>query len=70
MNVPRGRCEFCLEPVYDHEKGAFRIRGWELEREQGGANRILARERQANRIVHARCVERWVRVGDQVALPL
>jgi hypothetical protein len=57
MSPPRGRCEFCGALVHEHEKAAFRIRGWEVERDQGGANRILGRERQPNRIVHARCVE-------------
>jgi len=56
----RGTCEFCGEPVHEHESAGFRIRGWELERSQGGANRILGRERQPNRIVHAACVEHYV----------
>jgi hypothetical protein len=59
----RGTCEFCDKPVFGFQTAAHRIRGWEVERGQGGANRILARERQPNRIVHADCVERAVKLA-------
>lgn len=57
MEVERGICEFCGNPVTGLHTAAFRIRGWEVERQDGGANRILGRERQPNRIVHAWCAE-------------
>lgn len=57
MSGIRGTCEFCGEPVSESETAGFRIRGWELERAQGGANTILGKERQPNRIVHAHCVK-------------
>jgi hypothetical protein len=56
----RGTCEFCNKPVFGFQTAAHRIRGWEVERGQGGANRVLGRERQPNRIVHADCVSRHV----------
>jgi hypothetical protein len=56
----RGVCEFCNRDVLTSDRGAFRVRGWEIERDQGGANYIAGKERQANRIVHARCVENAV----------
>lgn len=65
MSAVRGTCEFCGQAVHENESAGFRIRGWELERSQGGANRILGRERQPNRIVHARCVEHYVSLERQ-----
>ena len=58
----RGTCEFCQREVSNGQRAAFRVRGWEVERDQGGANHILGRERQPDRIVHARCVEEQVRL--------
>jgi hypothetical protein len=52
----RGTCEFCREQVSGADMAAFRVRGWELERAQGGANQITGKERQPDRIAHARCV--------------
>lgn len=59
MTPPRGTCEFCGREV-TNELAAFRVRGWEIERTQGGANYIAGKERQANRIAHAACVEHVV----------
>jgi hypothetical protein len=53
----RGVCEFCGREVRQGESAAFRVRGWEIERKAGGANYIAGKERQPNRICHARCVE-------------
>jgi hypothetical protein len=60
MSAFRGVCEFCHEDVRSG-KAAFRVRGWELERAQGGANQIVGKERQPNRIAHALCVSIAVR---------
>jgi hypothetical protein len=57
-----GTCEFCDRPVTGAERAAYRVRGWELERKQGGANYIAGKERQPNRVCHALCVERIVRL--------
>ena len=65
MTVERGVCEFCEQPVLTSDKGAFRVRGWEIERRQGGANQIVAKERQPNRIAHAHCVEMMARAEKQ-----
>lgn len=53
----RGRCEFCGEAVVTGELAGFRVRGWEIQRTTGGANYIAGKERQPDRIVHARCIE-------------
>jgi hypothetical protein len=55
--LERGHCEFCDRPVLNAELAAYRVRGWELERRAGGANRIAGKERQPNRIAHVACVE-------------
>ena len=52
----RGTCEFCHRQVSGADRAAFRVRGWELERAQGGANHITGKERQPERIAHALCV--------------
>jgi hypothetical protein len=57
-----GTCEFCSQPVTGAQLAAYRVRGWELERRGGGANYIAAKERQANRVCHATCVERVIRL--------
>lgn len=61
-HVPRGNCEFCKRDVIEGQSAAFRVCGWEVERRQGGANQILGRERQPDRIVHARCLEEELRL--------
>jgi len=48
---------FCGEEVHSYNQAAYPVRGWEVERQQGGANRILLRQREANVIAHAYCVE-------------
>ena len=68
MSGYRGLCEFCGRPVTDLEVAAFRVRGWEIERDQGGANTIAGRERQPNRIAHATCVRHFLEHGLQEAL--
>jgi hypothetical protein len=62
MSSFRGTCEFCGKAVFGYQTAAHRIRGWEVERSSGGANAILGRERQPNRIVHADCVKRVVQL--------
>lgn len=57
----RGTCEFCHEVVTDVDRGAFRVRGWELERQQGGMNHVVGKERQPDRIAHATCVTTAIR---------
>ena len=53
-----GPCTFCDEYVRDRD-AAYPIRGWEVIRAGGGANRILARERfPAGVVAHRWCVER------------
>lgn len=56
----RGTCEFCKEEVRSGESAAHRVRGWEIERKAGGANYTAGKERQPNRIAHARCVEHYL----------
>jgi hypothetical protein len=58
----RGLCEFCKHEVTSQDRGAYRIRGWEYERQAGGANQIVGKERQPDRIAHATCVTAALRV--------
>lgn len=64
----RGTCEVCKRDVTTAEQAAFPVRGWELERSQGGANRILDRRREPDRIAHASCIEFQVKHGGQQGL--
>lgn len=66
----RGMCAFCRRPVEATDTAAFPVEGWEVERAQGGANRILGRTRKPNVIAHASCAERHYKVGDQESLDL
>lgn len=52
----RGVCSYCKQEVRSGDRGAYRVRGWEFERQAGGANQIVGKERQPNRIAHATCV--------------
>lgn len=61
----RGVCEFCGKDVGEKHRAAFRVRGWELERQQGGANQIVGKERQPNRIAHATCARAAVRAESK-----
>lgn len=70
MTPPRGKCHFCLQDVLESQQAAYPIRGWELEREQGGANRILGREREPNVIAHATCAEVHVKRGAQTSMEI
>jgi hypothetical protein len=54
----KGRCAFCGEEVQAYNQAAYPVRGWEIERQQGGANHILLRQRVPNIIAHAFCVQR------------
>lgn len=69
----RGLCEFCKREVTSQDRGAYRIRGWEFERQAGGANQVVGKERQPDRIAHATCVQAAVRAErrghrDQMSL--
>lgn len=57
----RGTCEFCQQDVRSGDRAAFRVRGWEFERQAGGANQIVGKERQPDRITHATCVTTAIR---------
>jgi hypothetical protein len=73
MTRPIGHCELCDRDVLLSDRAAYRVRGWELERKQGGANYIAGKERQPNRVCHASCVEQVVsleRRGLRDQLPL
>lgn len=56
-----GVCEKCHQPVISgsgqkHRGPAFPVTGWEVPREQGGANHIRNRERVPNRVRHVGCL--------------
>ena len=61
IGVFRGVCEFCRKEVRSGDRAAYRCRGWEFERQAGGANQIVGKERQPNRIAHATCVQAALR---------
>jgi hypothetical protein len=64
----RGVCQYCRLPVYTTERAAFPVTGWEVERTEGGANRILDRKRTANMIAHAKCAEHHAKYGAQESM--
>lgn len=68
MAPPRGPCVFCTRQVEAHQKAAYPVRGWEIERSAGGANRIFGRKREPDRIAHAACVEQALRKQGQGGL--
>lgn len=55
-----GPCELCGRDVRA-EEGAHPTWGWEALRAQGGANRIIDRQRDQTKIAHVRCVEEAAR---------
>lgn len=65
MTPPRGVCEFCGSEVTRLQQAAWPVSGWEIERDQGGANRIAGKKRIPNVIAHARCLESHLRRGHQ-----
>lgn len=67
-DTPRGRCAFCHADVTEQQPAAFPVQGWEIERGQGGANRILNRTRVPGYIAHKACAESYVKRGRQGAL--
>lgn len=56
MNTFYGACEKCGQPVYDSNGPAFPVTGWEVLRQEGGANQIKQRERVPNRVRHVQCL--------------
>lgn len=64
----RGSCFFCGKQVTSTDTAAFPVAGWEVERAQGGANRIVGRTREPNKIAHAHCAEHHAKHGDQASL--
>ena len=52
-----GTCEICGKTVTDLTSRAYRVRGWEIVRQQGGANKITGKVREPERIAHGRCAE-------------
>lgn len=66
----RGNCAYCGGEVTTKQQAAFRVTGVELEREQGGANRIFAKEREPNWIAHRHCAEAAERTRDGEQLRL
>jgi len=64
--MQRGDCHFCHQPVTSAATAAWPVTGWEAERQQGGANRIIARERvKDGRIAHAACAELAAKLARQ-----
>ena len=53
-----GVCYFCGDVVESWHSVAWPVVGWEAERGQGGANRIIGRKRPADAgVAHVHCVE-------------
>jgi hypothetical protein len=70
MKPSRGICQFCGSAVMETDTAAYRIMGWEIERDGGGANQIVGREREPNMIFHETCVRQHVRSPGGVQLAL
>ena len=62
MSVLIGQCALCKEPVLDgltsRDRGpSYPITGWEPGRQEGGANRVIDRQRVPGYVAHVGCVE-------------
>ena len=76
MSAPKGVCVQCGKYVEHYESAAYAVTGYELERKQGGANRIYHKQRVDNFIAHARsdydCLHHWIKrhesQGEQTSL--
>lgn len=55
-----GTCDHCAQPVTGRpgtqDGPAFPVQGWEILREEGGANQIHGRERVPGYVRHVRCL--------------
>lgn len=65
-----GVCEKCRQPVTSQSgPPAWPVHGWEVQREQGGANHIRDRQRIPGRVRHAHCLptvrERSIAEGQE-----
>jgi hypothetical protein len=67
MNRVVGVCERCGNPVREGN-AAYPITGWEVLRQQGGANAIRERERVPNRVRHESCLPSKVALAAQGSL--
>jgi hypothetical protein len=71
MNGPKGICNLCGERVEATQKAAYAVTGYEVDRDQGGQNHVVARQRVDGKIWHHRhdhdCFDKFLK-GDQQAL--
>jgi hypothetical protein len=52
-----GTCEKCGQPVTsERDRPAYPVQGWEVQREEGGANAIRNRQRIPGRVRHETCL--------------
>jgi hypothetical protein len=55
-----GTCDYCFDPVNGKpgtdDGPAFPVTGWEILREEGGANQIHGRERIPGGVRHVKCL--------------
>lgn len=70
MTPPKGVCEFCQELVLHYQHAAYPVAGWEVERDQGGANQITGKVREDGRIAHKRCLESFLKRHEREQLRL
>lgn len=61
-------CQKCNQPVESPQVPAFRVQGFEVPREQGGANHIVNRERIPNQVWHRYCIPTPRENADQMTL--
>lgn len=59
----RGACVICGEHVGVAESSCYRVKGWAPERQGGGANQIIARERVGEDVAHRVCIDSELRAA-------
>jgi len=62
MSAPKGICAICGREVTPFQRAAWRVSGWESERDAGGANQIKDR-RRSGEVAHAACLDESLRRG-------
>lgn len=65
MAPPKGVCEVCHQVVSEAQTAAYPITGWETEGKTAG---VKGRKRVPNRIVHAVCLDGYLKRGEQEAM--
>jgi hypothetical protein len=61
VSAPKGTCVDCGGEVLRIQTAVYEVRGYERERDRGGANHVLERVRVDGRVWHEHCFPAWLR---------